>query len=207
LIVDPPDGRVPPLTPAAQKRQADKRDYSRAHPFDGPENRALSERCLVWPTAGPPMLPSFYNNNYQIVQGSGTVMVLVEMIHDARMIPTDNSPHLPSNVKLWLGDPRGHWEGNTLVVDSTNFNDQADFHGSDTNLHLTEKFTRTGPDSLMYEFTVDDPTAFTKSFSGQVPMSRANGPILEYACHEGNYAMSGMLAGARADEKAAQGEK
>jgi hypothetical protein len=207
LIVDPSDGRIPALTPEAQKRQMDKRAESRGHAYDGPENRALSERCLVWATAGPPMLPSFYNNNYQIVQGPGTVMVLVEMIHDARMIPTDGSAHPPSNVKFWLGDPRGHWEGNTLVVESTNFSEKADFHGSDTNLRLTEKFTRTGPDSLLYEFTVNDPTAFTKPWSGQVPMRRTEGPILEYACHEGNYAMSGMLAGARAEEKAAAGGK
>jgi hypothetical protein len=115
---------------------------------------------------------------------------------------------LPPNVKLWLGDPRGRWEGNTLVVESTNFSEKADFHGSDVNLKLTEKFTRTGLDSLLYEFTVDDPTAFTKPFSGQIPMRRTEGPIIEYACHEGNYAMSGMLAGARAEEKeAAKGGK
>lgn len=210
LIVDPPDGRVPALTAEAQQRQTDKRAASRAHAYDGPENRALSERCLIWATAGPPMLPSFYNNNYQIVQEPGTVMVLVEMVHDARIIPTDSptdhSPHLPASVKLWMGDPRGRWEGNTLVVESTNFSEKADFHGSDTNLRLIEKFTRTGPDSLLYEFTVDDPTAFTKAWSGQVPMRRTEGPILEYACHEGNYAMTGMLAGARAEEKAQGGK-
>jgi hypothetical protein len=206
LIVDPADGRIPALTPDAQKRQTDKRAASRAHAYDGPENRALSERCLIWATAGPPMLPSFYNNNYQIVQEPGTVMVLVEMIHDARMFPTDNSPHLPSNVKLWLGDPRGHWEGSTLVVESTNFSEKADFHGSDTNLRLIEKFTRTGPDALLYEFTVDDPTAFTKTWSGEIPMRRTDGPILEYACHEGNYAMTGMLAGARNEEKTQGGK-
>jgi hypothetical protein len=172
LIVDPPDGRIPPLTEEAQKRRAAQRAASQGHEFDGPENRALSERCLVWPTAGPPMLPSFYNNNYQIVQGPGTVAILVEMIHDVRMIPTDGRPHLPSEVGEWLGDPRGHWEGNTLVVETTNFSSKADFHGSDRNMKLIEKFTRTGPRELMYEFTVDDPTAFTKPFSGQIPMHR-----------------------------------
>jgi hypothetical protein len=203
LIVDPPDGRIPPLTAEAQARRAAQRAAAQGHDFDGPENRALSERCLVWATAGPPMLPSFYNNNYQIAQSPGYVAILVEMIHDVRIIPTEGRPHLPGSVGQWFGDPRGHWEGNTLVVETTNFGPQVDFHGSDQNMKLTEKFTRTGPKELMYEFTVDDPTAFTRPFTGQVPMHAAEGPILEYACNEGNYAMSGMLGGARADEKAA----
>jgi hypothetical protein len=199
LIVDPPDGHIPGLTAEAQRLQADRFAAARGHQFDGPENRALTERCLVWPTAGPPMLSSFYNNNYQIVQAPGYVMILVEMIHDVRIIPTDGRPHFPANVRQWLGDSRGHWEGDTLVVETTNFKDS--FHGSDEKMKLIEKFTRTGPDTIMYDFTVDDPTAFTKQWSGQLPMNRTQGPIIEYACHEGNYAMSGMLAGARADEK------
>ena len=202
LIVDPPDGHIPPLTAEAQARRAAAR-AALGHAYDGPENRPLAERCLVWPSAGPPMLPTFYNNNYQIVQSPGYVGILVEMIHDVRMIPTDGRPHLPAGVTQWFGDPRGHWEGNTLVVETTNFSKQADFHGSDQNMKLIEKFTRTGPKDLMYEFTVDDPTAFTKPFTGQVPMHAVEGPILEYACHEGNYAMSGVLGGARAEEKAA----
>jgi hypothetical protein len=201
LIVDPPDGRVPVLTPDAQKRQADRAAAARGHQFDGPENRGLTERCLVWPTAGPPMMPSFYNNNYQIVQGPGYVTVLVEMVHDVRIIPTDGRPRLPLGVRQWLGDPRGHWEGDTLVVESSNFTDKSSFRGSDENLKLIEKFTRTGPDTILYEFTVNDPTAFTKPWTVQIPMNKMQGPIIEYACHEGNYAMSGMLAGARADEK------
>jgi hypothetical protein len=201
LVVDPPDGHVPALTPEAQKRQADRLAAGRGHQFDGPENRGLAERCLVWPTAGPPMMPSFYNNNYQFVQGPGYVAILVEMVHDVRMIPTDGRPHLPPNVREWFGDPRGHWQGDTLVVESTNFTDKNSFRGSDENLKLTEKFTRTGPDTILYEFTVEDPTAFTKPWSAQIPMDRMDGPIIEYACHEGNYAMSGILAGARADEK------
>ena len=154
------------------------------------------------------MLPSFYNNNYQIVQGPGYVMILVEMIHDVRIIPvagpTSGRPHLPSNVRQWMGDPRGHWEGNTLVVETTNFSGKAPFRGSDENMKLIERFTRTGPNTLMYEFTVNDPTAFIKPFTGQIPMYPARGPILEYACNEGNYAMTGMLAGARAEEKASK---
>jgi hypothetical protein len=201
LIVNPPDGRVPALTAEAQKRQADRLAAARGHQFDGPENRGLTERCLVWPTAGPPMMPSFYNNNYQFVQGPGYVAIMVEMVHDVRMIPTDGRPHLPSNVRQWFGDPRGHWEGDTLVVETTNFTDKNSFRGSDENLKLTEKFTRAGPETILYEFTVDDPTAFTKPWTVQIPMNRMQGPIIEYACHEGNYAMTGMLAGARSDEK------
>jgi hypothetical protein len=201
LIVDPPDGHIPPLTPQASQRLAQRAAAAQGHQYDGPENRSLTERCLVWPTAGPPMLPSFYNNNYQIVQAPGYVMILVEMIHDVRIIPTDGRPHLAFNVRQWLGDSRGHWEGGTLVVETTNFSDKNSFHGSDSQMKLIEKFTRTGPDTIMYEFTVQDPTAFTRDWTGQVPMSRTQGPIIEYACHEGNYAMSGMLAGARAEEK------
>lgn len=202
LIVDPLDGRIPALTPEAQRKAAARAEARRLHPADGPEDRSLQERCILWPAAGPPMMPVGYNNNYQIVQGKGYVAVIVEMIHDVRIIPTDGSPHLPSNVRLWLGDPRGHWEGDTLVVDSTNFTDKTNFRGSGENLHLIERFTRTGPESLMYEFTVDDPASFVKPWTAQVPMTRTAGPVLEYACNEGNYAMQGMLAGARAAEKA-----
>jgi hypothetical protein len=204
LIIDPLDGRIPALTPEAQRKAAERVEARRLHPADGPEDRSLQERCILWPAAGPPMMPVGYNNNYQIVQGKGFVAVIVEMIHDVRIIPTDGSPHLPSNIRQWLGDPRGHWEGNTLVVDSTNFTDKTNFRGSGENLHLVERFTRTGPESLMYEFTVDDPASFAKPWTAQVPMTRTAGPVLEYACNEGNYAMQGILAGARAAEKARQ---
>ena len=203
LIVDPPDGKVPPLTPQAQQKQADLLAAYRGHATDGPENRGLTERCILWPTAGPPMLPSFYNNNYQIVQAPGYVTILVEMIHDARVIPLDGRPHVSQNVRQWMGDSRGHWEGNTLVVDTTNFTDKTRFRGADDKLHLVERFTRVDANTIMYEFTVDDPTAFTKPWTAQVPMRKTEGPVFEYACHEGNYAMAGMLAGARAEEKAA----
>jgi hypothetical protein len=152
------------------------------------------------------MMPSFYNNNYQIVQAPGYVMVLVEMVHDVRIIPTDGRAHLPSNIREWFGDSRGHWEGDTLVVDTTNFTDKNSFRGSDENMKLVEKFTRTGPDTILYEFTVNDSSAFTKPWTAQVPMNRIPGPIIEYACHEGNYAMTGMLAGAREEEKKAGGK-
>jgi len=206
LIIDPPDGRIPPLTPEAQKRQEAQREYTRNHPYDGPESRALTERCILWPTAGPPMLPTAYNNNYQIVQAPGYVMILSEMIHDTRIIPLDGRPHVAPNVREWMGDSRGHWEGNTLVVETTNFTDKTRFRGADEKMKLVERFTRTDPKTIVYEFTVNDPTAFTKQWTAQVPMTKTEGPIFEYACHEGNYAMQGMLAGARAEEKAAAGQ-
>ncbi len=200
LIVDPPDGKVPALTPEAQKAATARSAAQKGLPA-GPEDLSLTDRCILWPTAGPPMLPSAYNNNYQIVQTPGYVVILIEMIHDVRVIPLDGRPHLPSNVRQWLGDSRGHWEGNTLVVDTTNFTSKTRFRGSDQNLHLIERFTRTGPDMVMYEFTVDDPTAFTIPWKAEIPMMRTPGPIYEYACHEGNYAMEGILGGARAQEK------
>lgn len=203
LVIDPPDGKIPPLTPEAQARQAARVAAARRAPT-GPEDRGLPERCIVWPTAGPPMLPSAYNNNYQILQTPGQVVILIEMIHDVRVIPLDGRPHLNANIRQWLGDPRGRWENGTLVVDSTNFTDKNPFRGSDRNLHLVERFTRIGPDTILYRFTVDDATAFTKPWTGEVTMTRTPGPIYEYACHEGNYSMLNMLSGARAEEKAAE---
>ena len=209
IIVDPADGKVPPLTPQAQQRVEADRAYAREHPADGPEDRPLYERCIVFPMTGPPMLPSFYDNhqygplttNYQIVQTPGYVALLAEVIHEMRIIPLDGSPHLPPTVRQWKGDARGHWEGNTLVVDSTNFTDKTRFRGADENLHLIERFTRTAQDVLLYEFTVEDPTAFTKPWKGEVPMIASDGPLFEHACHEGNYGLAGILGGARADEK------
>jgi hypothetical protein len=201
LIIDPPDGKIPALTPAAQKRAAERTEATRLHGYDGPENRPLQERCLSWTTAGPPILPSAYNNNIRIVQGSGYVALLNEMVHDVRVIPLDARPHLPQNVRLWLGDSRGHWEGNTLVVDTTNFTDRTNFRGADQNLHLIERFTRTADNQLMYQFTVDNETAFTKSWTVELPMSISKDPMFEYACHEGNYSLENVLAGARAGEK------
>jgi hypothetical protein len=201
IVVDPPDGRIPPLTAEAQEAAA-ARAAALRRPAAGPEDRGLPERCILWPTAGPPMLSSAYNNNYQILQTPGYVVILIEMIHDVRIIPLDGRPHLASNMRQWLGDPRGHWEGNTLVVDSTNFTDKNPFRGSDRNLHLTERFTRINPDTILYRFTVEDPTAFTRTWTGEAPLTRTPGPIYEYACHEGNYGMANILSGARAEEKA-----
>jgi hypothetical protein len=201
LIIDPPDGRVPPLLPEAQKRNADLAAIRRGGAFDGPENRSLQERCLLTPQAGPPMLPANYNSNYQIVQTSDSVVILVEMIHDARIIPLDGRPHLPQNVRMLMGDSRGHWEGNTLVVETANFTDRTGFRGASENVRIIERFTRTDANTLLYQFTIDDPTTWAKPWTGEIPMKKAAGPLYEYACHEGNYGMAGVLAGARAAEK------
>jgi hypothetical protein len=201
LIVDPPDGKIPALTAEAQKRVDANRVWMRDHATDGPEGRSLAERCLAWTTAGPPMLPGPYNNDTQIVQGPGYVVILSEMIHDTRMIPLDGRPHVNSAIREWMGDSRGHWDGNTLVVDTTNFSSEYSFRGSDTNLHLTERFTRISPEAIQYEFTVDDPTAFTKPWTARIPFNKTSERVYEYACHEGNYALTDILAGARAAER------
>jgi len=200
LIMDTPDGRIPALTPDGQKRAAIRTEARRLHPFDGPEDRSPAERCIASPNAGPPMLPANYNANYQIVQTHDYVLILSEQIHDARVIPLDGRPHLPSNILQWMGDSRGHWEGSTLVVETTNFTEQTNFAGSGASLRLVERFTRTAPDSLQYEFRVDDPATFRRPWTVQIPMTKSSGPLFEYACHEGNYGMVGMLAGARAEE-------
>jgi len=202
LVVDPPDGRIPALTPDAQKRVAARLEAG-DRPAVGPEDRGLSERCINWGTAGPPMRPGAYNNNFQMVQSHDYVTIVNEMIHDARIVPLDGRPHLPQNIRQWMGDSRGRWEGNTLVVDTTNFTDKSSFNGSDENMHLTERFTLVDADTLLYEFTVDNPTAFTRQWTAQIPMSRNPLPMYEYACHEGNYGMFGILSGARAVEKSA----
>jgi len=201
LIVDPPDGRIPALTPLAQKRAEQVKEARRLHPADGPEDRPVGERCILLNSAGPPMMPSAYNNNYQVVQTAQTFVILNEMVHDARVIPLDGRPHVPQNIRLWMGDSRGHWDGNTLVVDTTNFTGQTPFRGSGPNLHLTERFTRMDAETLLYEFTVDDPESFAKPWTAAIPSVRTTGPILEYACNEGNYGMTGLLSAARAEEK------
>ncbi|MBZ5606803.1 MAG: hypothetical protein LAP38_00985 [Acidobacteriia bacterium] len=203
LIVDPADGRVPALTPEAQKRMQEARAQTRMHPADGPEDRSLQERCLLSNSTGPPMLSGPYNNNIQIVQAPGVVMLVIEMIHDVRVVPMDGRPHLAASVRQWMGDPRGRWEGDTLVVDSTNFTEKTHFRGSDQNLHLVERFTRVDADTILYQFTVDDPTAFTRSWTGELSMHKASGAMYEFACHEGNVALPHMLSIARQAEQGA----
>ena len=209
LIVDPPDGRIPPLTPEGQKRAdtafclTGQHSHCRERGFDSWEDRNLWERCI---TRGLPIVPGPYNNNYQILQNAGYVVILSEMIHDARIIPVDGRFHVDKNIRQWVGDSRGRWEGDTLVVDTTNFTDKTNFNGSGANLHLVERFTRANDTTLLYEFTVDDSTTFTRPWTAEVPMSKSEGPIYEYACHEGNYGMTNLLSGARAEEKAAAEE-
>ena len=200
LVVDPADGRIPALTAEAQRRQQARAQQRREHPADGPEDRSNAERCLSF-SAGPPMLPGPYNNYVQIYQFADHVVIHNEMIHDARMVPTDGRPHLPASMRRFQGDPVGHWEGNTLVVDTTNFTDKSAFRGSSESLHLIERFTRADAKTLLYEFTVDDPAAFTTRWSVQLPMALTDEQIFEYACHEGNHAMVGILGGARFEDK------
>ena len=206
LVIDPPDGKIPALTPEAKKRMA-ALEVANERPAQGPEDRPVSERCIVRPNSGPPMTPTGYNNNFQLIQAAGYVVIFNEQIHDARIIPLDGRSHLPQNVRQWMGDSRGHWEGNTLVVDSTNFSDKANFRGSGQNMHLVERFTRTDPDTLLYEFTVDDPQSFTRSWTVQIPMSKGPDHIYEYACHEGNYSLFTTLSSARALEKLSAEDK
>ena len=209
LIVDPPDGRVPPFTPEAQRRADALRAHLAQHPADGPEDRYLTERCILFGATGPPMLPEPYNNNYEIVQGPGYVTILSEMNHDVRLIPLDGRPHLAAGMAQWKGNSRGRWEGDTLVVDTSSFrfNDQSRFGVgylsglTDQNLHVVERFRRVAADTILYQATVDDPTVYTKPWSVEISMSKRNEPIFEYACHEGNYGMFGILSGARAQEK------
>jgi hypothetical protein len=204
LVIDPPDGKLPPLTAEGQKRKAE-REEARNRPARGPEDRSVGERCILGFNSGPPMMPSAYNNNVQIFQSGNTVVLLNEMVHNARVVPMDGRPH--GTVRQWVGDSRGHWEGNTLVVDTVNFTDVGTgFRGipTDLNYHLIERFTLRDANTLVYEFTVDDPTMQARPWTASVPMVRSNEAMYEYACHEGNYGMVGILAGARAEEDAAQ---
>jgi hypothetical protein len=199
LITDPPDGRLPALTPDGQKRRdAVFANYGR--PPAGPEDRGLQERCI---TFGSPQMLAGYQSYYQIVQTSNSVIVLSEMIHDARVIPLDGRPHAPSTIQQWMGDSRGHWEGDTLVVDTTNYRPNSFMAASTGKLHVIERFSRTGPETLKYEITIDDPATWTKPWSVMIPLKHSSTPIYEYACHEGNIGMVGILAGARAEERAA----
>jgi len=203
LITEPADGRLPPLTAAAQARQTARAEARRRSPADGPEDRTLNERCLQF-NAGPPMLPGPYNNYVELFQTRDHVVILNEMIHDARVVPLDGRPHLPPSIRRWQGDPIGRWEGNTLVVESTNFTDRTTVRGSGPNMRLVERFTRIDPNTLLYQFTVTDPESFTKPWSVTLPMKRSDEPMYEYACHEGNEAMIGILRGARFEEKNAK---
>ncbi len=203
LITNPSDGRLPAMTQPAQQKQlaaAARRDNLPS----GPEDRSLSERCI---TFGSPRLGAGYNSYFQIFQSAKQVAILMETIHDTRLIPLDGSPHLPSTVQTWLGDARGRWEGNTLVVDTTNYKPGVFMNVSTEKLHVVERFTRTGADSLKWEITVDDPGAWSQPWTAMIPLRHSKDAIYEYACQEGNYGLEGILAGARAEEKTAKGAK
>jgi hypothetical protein len=195
LITDPPDGKMPALTPQARARTAAVA-AAFARPATGPEDRALSERCITY---GLPQLLAGYQSYYRIVQSRDAVVIATEMIHDARVVPLDGSPHLPSKIRQWLGDPRGHWEGDTLVIDSTNFKARS-FRDASEHLHLVERLTRVGPDTLEYEVTIDDPDTWIRPWTLMIPLRRSSDEVFEYACHEGNVGMIGILAGARAGQ-------
>jgi len=206
ILFDPPNGRTPGLTPEAQKVQAEQLAASRARrsgPVDGPEARSLGERCIMsfGSSAGPPMLPSMYNNNYQIVQNKDYVMILAEMVHDARIIRIGGKP-LPEAMKRWMGDSIGRYEGNTLIVETNNIHPAQSMRGSPQR-KVTERFTRVAPDRIEYEFRIDDP-ALTQSYAGALNFNATGDAVYEYACHEGNYALPGILAGARAEERATE---
>ncbi len=208
LIVDTPDGRLPPLSVEGQRRAAERAAARKARggPHDVVQNEPLGARCILMDRNGPPMLGGAYNNNYQIMQARGYVMILTEMLHDVRIIPLDGRPHLPSNVRQWTGSYRGRWEGQTLIVETTNLTDKFAFQGSSEHMRLTERFTRVDEDTLRYQFTVDDPATWTRPWSAEVLWKQTTGPIFEHACHEGNYGLFNTLAGARAEEKRAAEE-
>jgi hypothetical protein len=212
LVIDPAEGRIP-RTPEAAKRAAAAAAVSREEQAgrvkaDSWDDRPLGERCIIFVNrAGPPMTPAAYNNNFHLFQGAGYVAILNEQIHESRIIPLDGRAHLSSTVRQWMGDSRGRWEGDTLVVETTNFTDRTGFMGATEKMHLIERFTRTGPNELLYEFTVTDPAAFARPWTAQIPMERTNGELYEYACHEGNIGLAGVLGGARAEEKAAAAAK
>jgi len=207
LIVDPPDGHLPPMTEEGKRLNAARAEArKRAGAItDAAQNQSFMVRCILMDRNGPPMLAGAYNNNYQIVQSANTVMILVEMLHDPRIIPTDGRPALPSSIRQLEGSSRGRWEGDTLVIETTNFTDQTAFQGASADMKLTERFTRTSDDTLAYRFTVDDPKVWTRPWSAEVPWKKSVGPIFEHACHEGNYSLANLLRGAREDEKRAKG--
>ena len=205
MIVDPSDGRLPPVTADGQKRQADRAAERRrmGATTDDVRNMPVGTRCIIMAGSGPPMMPTAYNSNYQIVQAPGYVMILTEMIHDVRIIPLDSRPQLPQNVRQWIGSSRGRWEGDTLVVETANFNGKNPFQNSSEDMRVTERFTRLDADTIDYKFTVEDEKTWARPWTASLSLRKAVGPIFEHACHEGNYGVANTLAGARAEDKRA----
>jgi hypothetical protein len=204
-VYDPADGKVPPMTPDGQKRVAERAALRKAAggQYDDVKNMPIGSRCIIMGGAGPPLQNAGYNANYQIVQGAGYVMILTEMIHDARIIPLDGRPAPSSGVRQWTGVSRGHFEGNTLVVETTNFNGKNPFRNGSENMKVTERFTRVADDAIEYKFTVEDPSTWTRPWSAELPLVKTDGPIFEFACHESNHGIANILAGAREDDKKA----
>ena len=203
LIVDPPNGRMPAVTESSRERGRARREAQRGHVADSWVNRSAFDRCILGFNAGPPITPGGYNQNVQLFQTPDHVVLVTEMVHTARVVPLDGRPVLTDGIRQWSGDSRGHWEGDTLVVETSNFNDQRRWRGSTPNMKLVERFTRIDADTLEYEFTVTDPETWTTPWTAQIPMRRNDLTLFEYACHEGNHSMEGILAGARAQERAA----
>jgi hypothetical protein len=206
IVTEPADGRIPALTAAAA--EVKKQRVERQRRFENPEDLGLQDRCLAFLTSGPPLLPYTYNSNYQFIQTRDAFVIHAEMIHETRIIHLDGRPHLPANVRLWMGDSIGRWDGATLVVDTTNFNDAGGFYGDaggnfgwDRNLHMIERFRLLDQDTLLYQFEMHDPTAFTQSWKGELTMARSADNIYEFACHEGNYSLSNILRGYRTLER------
>jgi hypothetical protein len=199
IVVDPPDGRIPSQTPEAKERLAALAAARKGSDPSDVEARTLQEQCLYWIHNGPPMVPAGYNSNLQIVQTPGYVMIMQEMIHEVRIIPLDDRPRLPQTMQRWLGDSRGHWEDDTLVVDTTNFTDRTNFRGSTDALHVVERFTRVDADTIRYTFTVEDPKTWTKPWTGELSIRRFPDRIFEYACHEGNHDLTFLLDIAKKD--------
>ena len=208
LIVDPPDGRIPPVNAQGERRAAERRAEraARGGQYDRAENLPLGARCIVMRGAGPPMMNAGYNANYHIVQNRDHVMILTEMIHDARIIPLDGRPAPPAGARGWMGQSRGRWEGDTLVVQTANYNGKNPFRGAGPALEVTERFTRVADDTIIYRFTVEDPETWDAPWTAEMPMKQTIGPIFEHACHEGNYGLTNILAGAREEERRAAEE-
>ena len=208
LIVGP-EGVVPPMLPEARRRNAERAARNKGKEFDGYENRPLAERCILTTQERLPMIPSVNDSNLlQIVQEPGQVAMLHEINHSTRVIPTDGRPHIAPNIRQWQGDSVGRWEGNTLVVDTTNFTDLTNYRGSSEHLHMVERFTRVNDETILYEFTLEDPTTWARPWTVEIPLTKTDGPVYEWACHEGNTMLTTILRGARvADEEAAQNIK
>ena len=203
LIIDPPDGRIPALTATGQRMADERRAYREEHPADSWLDRSTSDRCLLGFNAGPPITPGGYNQNLQLLQTPDHVVLVTEMVHTTRVVPLDGRPPLGDGLRQWSGNSHGHWEGETLVVETSQFVPARRWRGSTPNMKLVERFTRVDADTLEYEFTVIDPETWTSPWTASVPMRRTDVPMYEYACHEGNYAMDGILGGARELENAA----